>query len=450
MAGMAVGGSVALAGCTTFGTNVSGDFACRAPDGICAPSTVIDDRALAMISGGSPYQPAGPYPVAPTRPGPQMASLAARTTLRPVQVARTDQKVLTVVFPAHVDGQGRLFEATTVRTVVDSGSWSVADAASPVRAVGVPNAVEVGLSASGSTEGAVSVASVDPMIAPDMVPPVLAIDPDIPSAAGGRGSAGARSTTGEPVTGHDGGRVVGGGGPDQRPARLRRERGGLTWPPRRASSPAGSATPERPTRARPVTRFRCWRTGCPYRSYDAKTELFYNTDSIAFAIELAPLMGADERTGEILTQFLSEGIPAAGCLQIMAFQSPRVGETIAKYAVPRYLAGGVHKKIAEHRATFLKSSVWTSISKDALFHVRNHRVFLSFGVKIGRVTTDELVAVRDGITSLLQSINVPFQSMGPVDLIALIDDITSPAGDTLRASDKLLRVRPDRAPVSAA
>ena len=182
MAGVAVGGSMALAGCTTFGTNVSGDFACRAPDGICAPSTVIDERALAMISGGSPYQPAGPYPVAPTRPGPQMASLAARTTLRPVQVARTDQKVLTVVFPAHVDGQGRLFEATTVRTVVDSGSWSVADAASPVQAVGVPNAVEVGLSASGPTGGAVNVASVDPMIAPDMVPPVLAIDPDLPSA----------------------------------------------------------------------------------------------------------------------------------------------------------------------------------------------------------------------------------------------------------------------------
>ena len=168
----------------------------------------------------------------------------------------------------------------------------------------------------------------------------------------------------------------------------------------------------------------------PYRSYDAKTELFYNTDSLAFAIELAPLMGADERTGEILTQFLSEGIPSAGCLQITAFQSPRVGETIAKYAVPRFLAGGVHKKIAEHRATFLKNSVWNSISKDAPFHVRNHRIFLSFGAKMGRVTTDELVSVRDGITSLLQSINVPFQAMNPLDLIALIDDITSPAGDT--------------------
>ena len=38
----------------------------------------------------------------------------------------------------------------------------------------------------------------------------------------------------------------------------------------------------------------------PYRSYDARHDLFYQTDSIAFALELAPLMGADERTGEII------------------------------------------------------------------------------------------------------------------------------------------------------
>ena len=49
----------------------------------------------------------------------------------------------------------------------------------------------------------------------------------------------------------------------------------------------------------------------PYRSFDRKTEIFHQTDSIAFALEVAPLVGADERTGEILAQFLSEGMPAA-------------------------------------------------------------------------------------------------------------------------------------------
>ena len=43
-----------LAGCATFGGNVRGSFSCAAPDGICAPSSTIDDRALALISGEEP------------------------------------------------------------------------------------------------------------------------------------------------------------------------------------------------------------------------------------------------------------------------------------------------------------------------------------------------------------------------------------------------------------
>ena len=40
-----------LASCTTMGGNIKGNFSCVAPDGICAPSSTIDDRALAMIAG---------------------------------------------------------------------------------------------------------------------------------------------------------------------------------------------------------------------------------------------------------------------------------------------------------------------------------------------------------------------------------------------------------------
>ena len=167
----------------------------------------------------------------------------------------------------------------------------------------------------------------------------------------------------------------------------------------------------------------------PYRSYDKKTEIFYQTDSIAFALEIAPLMGADERTGEILAQFLSEGMPANSRVQILAFQSPRVGDVIARYAMPRFMAGGVHKKIAEHRSAFLRNGAWTSMSSDGPFHVRHHRVFVSVSVKMGKATVAKLIAVRDGITSLLSSINVPSTRMTPIELMALIDDITAPAFD---------------------
>jgi conjugal transfer pilus assembly protein TraV len=40
-------------GCATFGTNIEGDFTCRAPKGDCAPSHVIDARATKFVRGGT-------------------------------------------------------------------------------------------------------------------------------------------------------------------------------------------------------------------------------------------------------------------------------------------------------------------------------------------------------------------------------------------------------------
>ena len=167
----------------------------------------------------------------------------------------------------------------------------------------------------------------------------------------------------------------------------------------------------------------------PYRSYDRKNEIFYQTNSIGFTLEVAPLVGADERTGEILAQFLSEGLPPASRVQILAFQSPRVGQTIARYALPRFAAGGVHRKIAEHRSKFLAEAAWTSLSADGPFHVRQHRVILSVSFKLGKGTLEELITVRDSITSLLQSIDISVARFSPIELMALIDDLTAPAFD---------------------
>lgn len=118
---IAAAGVAALSGCATFGTNVKGNFSCAAPDGTCAPSSVIDDRALAMIAGEpATIQPAGPFQQTPGVIKRQTTTAAAGT------VTRVGQKVLAIVFPAHVDAQGRYHETSTVRAVVDTGAWVAA------------------------------------------------------------------------------------------------------------------------------------------------------------------------------------------------------------------------------------------------------------------------------------------------------------------------------------
>ena len=120
------GGLLFLAGCTTLGTNINGKFNCGpAGEGSCSPATVIDDRALAEITGDASYVPAGPYraPVRQMQTGTVALAAGPQTVVVPGQ-----QKVLRIVFPAHVDRAGRYHETSVVNAVVDNGAWMQASA----------------------------------------------------------------------------------------------------------------------------------------------------------------------------------------------------------------------------------------------------------------------------------------------------------------------------------
>jgi len=111
-----------LASCTTFGTNIKGSFSCgAASQGSCAPATVIDDKALAEITQDTSFQPAGPYSAPARQAAPQRIAFTAGA---PAEVS--PQKVLRIVFPAHIDGAGRYHETSVVQAVVDNGQWIAA------------------------------------------------------------------------------------------------------------------------------------------------------------------------------------------------------------------------------------------------------------------------------------------------------------------------------------
>ena len=117
-----------LAACTSlFGGNIKGSFACSAPNGTCAPSTVIDDQALSVIQNARPMTPAGPYMRSPTAARPTTAAYvptgSGRITPAQGGMAHRERRVLRVVFPSFVDGGGNLHEPRIVHAVVDDGAW---------------------------------------------------------------------------------------------------------------------------------------------------------------------------------------------------------------------------------------------------------------------------------------------------------------------------------------
>tara|TARA_A100001391_G_scaffold144579_1_gene102251 strand:- start:1782 stop:2351 length:570 start_codon:yes stop_codon:yes gene_type:complete len=85
---------VLTGGCSTLGGNVSGDFACRAPEGSCAPTTLIDAAATGIDTQ------------------PNAAPVSAATS------ASAGRRSLRIVLAAWRDEAGRTHEARVVHVTL--------------------------------------------------------------------------------------------------------------------------------------------------------------------------------------------------------------------------------------------------------------------------------------------------------------------------------------------
>ena len=100
--------AVLASGCATFGTNIEGDFTCRALKGDCAPSRVIDARATKDLSATGTVQD-GLRPPVSVASGDQ---------------GRTSERTLRIVFPAHIDETGTLHDDAVAWAVVENPRWA--------------------------------------------------------------------------------------------------------------------------------------------------------------------------------------------------------------------------------------------------------------------------------------------------------------------------------------
>lgn len=131
-----------VAGCVSLGGNVKGNFVCRAPDGICAPTSKIDDQALAVMNAPA-------------------ASDAVPATAAMGSPAQHSAGALKVVMPARTDRYGRWRDATIVYVEPEAGTPRIATS-SPVARTAPPRLSLVELAA-----GAPELAAFDQMLTSD-------------------------------------------------------------------------------------------------------------------------------------------------------------------------------------------------------------------------------------------------------------------------------------------
>jgi conjugal transfer pilus assembly protein TraV len=106
--------ALSLAGCTHLGTNIAGDFSCRAQASRnhgagCQPLSEVDAKAIRELIKAE---------------GSDLAVVRQRVAVAAADTARTGERTLKVVFPAHVDASGTLHDEAAVWTVVEAARWA--------------------------------------------------------------------------------------------------------------------------------------------------------------------------------------------------------------------------------------------------------------------------------------------------------------------------------------
>lgn len=101
----------AASGCATFATNIAGDFECRAKGKTssqnCLPASRIDAHATAELANGN-----------------TVSATAPRAAVAKGDTSRSQDRILRIVYPAHVDEAGILHEESVVWAVIDQSDWA--------------------------------------------------------------------------------------------------------------------------------------------------------------------------------------------------------------------------------------------------------------------------------------------------------------------------------------
>lgn len=152
--------ALAIGGCTTLGSNVKGDFACRAPEGSCAPTSAIDEQATNAM------QPQG-----------------ANASSSPPANYRT----LRVVLAAWRDANGREHEARVVHVPLaekPATDWRAPLSTGDVlRALGRASQSQTDTVDTGDASGAATVPSSLPQQLPDLLVIPSQGAPQLPGAS---------------------------------------------------------------------------------------------------------------------------------------------------------------------------------------------------------------------------------------------------------------------------
>jgi conjugal transfer ATP-binding protein TraC len=182
----------------------------------------------------------------------------------------------------------------------------------------------------------------------------------------------------------------------------------------------------------PSDQFASW---LPYQSYLEDEQLFVNHDGIGFMLEIMPQSGADDRMVEVLISLYANCPPNTG-IQFHLFASPHIRRQLRQYAnlrnedrdqVGKAQVWGrparndnLFRKLARRRFEHLTAGAQRSLTQGFHYTIRDFRLMMSVNIQ-GDASNlsrrEQIVSLRDGMSTTLRSASLPNRVCDAADLI---------------------------------
>jgi conjugal transfer ATP-binding protein TraC len=182
----------------------------------------------------------------------------------------------------------------------------------------------------------------------------------------------------------------------------------------------------------PADQFASW---LPYISYLDTEQLFVNGDGIGFMLEIMPQSGADDRMVEVLISLYANAPPYTG-IQFHLFGSPHIRPQLRQYANlrsedPDQLEkaqnwgrparnDNLYRKLARRRFEHLTNGAHHSLTQGFHYTIRDFRLVISVSMQgdpEDLVFREQVVSLRDGMSTTLRSASLPNRVCDAADLI---------------------------------
>lgn len=162
----------------------------------------------------------------------------------------------------------------------------------------------------------------------------------------------------------------------------------------------------------------------PWREFDEKSELFINSRSVGFILEVAPLAGANQQVVQALDDLLRKKLPRKTPVTVLMVASKCVGDMLENGLSRDMWKGDMAPRLNAITKAFWERSALKGLANEREYplYLRNYRVFLVYahpgtgGIR----SLDAVAQVRETLRVSMLAAHMDTRRVGPNEFLSVI------------------------------